>query len=123
MNMNELNTREKWEVFFDEIKELQLADFGCSLLDASLNVFGSNNTAYLIINLYQDNSHSTEYFFKAVAGSEPRAALFAVLEENNFSLRTLLDKITTENFIDEAMGEVLVIGQLKIYKEQVVSNK
>ena len=123
VSLDDLNTKEKWEVFCDDIKELQLTDFGCSLLDVSLNVFGSGNAAYLIINIYHDNSHATEYLFKAVAGSEPRAALFAVLEENNFSLRTLLDKITTENFIDAEMGEVLVIGKLKIYKEQVVANE
>lgn len=117
IEVGELHTKEKWDELIDNSKELVLED-----VDGSLNVFGEGDDIYLVVNLYQSDSSSTEYFFKSINEENPRTALYALLEEKGFSLSSLLELITTANYVDEDMGEVLISGQIKIFREQVTSN-
>ncbi len=117
IEVGKLHTKGQWEELIASLKQCELKD-----VDGSLNVFGEGDDIYLVVNLYQSDSCTTEYVFKSNTEENPRAALFSLLENKGFSLASLLELITTANYVDEEMGEVLISGQIKIFREQVTSS-
>ncbi|GLQ29955.1 hypothetical protein [Litoribrevibacter albus] len=113
VKVSELSTKEQWIEFIDITKELTLKD-----LDGALDIYGEDEEVYLVINLYQNESSSIEYFFKPLIEQESRMALLSLLEENNFSLSALLNLILTSSYIEEEMGQVLIFDQIKIFRER-----
>ena len=113
----DINNLYQWMDLIVNKKEITLDD-----TDASINFYGDDDSTYLVINVYQNDSNSTEYFFKPLTDTNGLSALVSLLDSIDYSLSSLINKIETAEYISESIGNVLTLGEINVYKESVTSN-
>jgi len=113
----DINNLYQWMDLIVNKKEVILDD-----IDASINLYGNDDSIYLLINIYQNDSKSTEYLFKPSTNINALSALVFLLESVDYSLNSLINKIETAEYISGDLGNILTLGKINIYKELVISN-
>ena len=84
-----------------------------------LNLFGTDDSAYLVINQYPDANTTIQYVFMAAEESKEPIQLiflFDLLKAFSWSLRQLLNWLASASFAETEMGDRLESHGLAIYR-------
>ncbi|WP_444935083.1 hypothetical protein [Microbulbifer sp. JTAC008] len=112
-----LNSLYQWMDFIVNEKDVSLDDVDCNL-----KIFGEGDDAYLVINIYEGESNSTEYYFKPDNPENGLLPLISTLAEFNFSAKEMLEKLPSQKYTEDDIGCYSIFKGMKIFKEIVVSN-
>lgn len=113
----ELNSLYAWMNFIVNEKDILLTANDCHL-----KVFGDDDFAYLLVNVYDGDSKSVEYYLKAEEGINGLFALISVVQQFSFSVKDFLDALPALDYRDAESGCYAVAGDMKIFREVVESN-
>lgn len=113
----ELNSLYAWMNFIVNEKDILLTADDCHL-----KVFGDDDFAYLLVNVYDGDSKSVEYFLKAEEGINGLFALIFLIEQFSFSVKDFLEALPGLNYLDAENGCYAALGGMKVFREVVQSN-
>lgn len=113
----DLNSLHQWMEFIVNDKDVALSD-----IDSNLKMFEDGDDAYLVINIYDGDSSSTEYYFKPDTSINGLLALVSMLSGFNFSVEQLLNELPFKNYEEDEAGFYWQCEGIKVFKEGVVSN-
>lgn len=117
ISYKDLNSLYQWMDFIVNEKDVNMDSIDCNL-----KIFGEGDDAYLVINVYDNDSNSTEYYFKPDDTENGLMSLIFYMSNFNFSLKELLEKLPSQNYVEEDSGCCASVNGMKIFKENVVSN-
>lgn len=117
MSYESLNSLYQWIDFIVNKKDVDIDSIDCNL-----KIFGEGDDTYLVINVYGNETNSTEYYFKPDDTENGLMALISCMRHFNFSLKELLEKLPTQKYIEEDIGCYASVNGIKIFKEIVTSN-
>lgn len=115
--MENLNNLYQWMDFIVNKKDVFLNSDNCHL-----QIFNEDDNSYLVINVYSDNTHSTEYYFQPSESENKLMSLVLLLGHFDFSLKKLIKTLPKQNYIEGDMGCYLEIANIRIFKEDVMAN-
>ncbi|MCX2778561.1 hypothetical protein [Microbulbifer thermotolerans] len=117
INYENLNSLFQWMDFIVNKKDVYLEDIDCNL-----KIFGEGDNSYLVINLYESENRSIEYYFKPDNPDDGLIALISLLNNFKFSLKELLEKLPSQNYVEDDIGCYSSFNGIKVFKEKVISN-
>jgi len=86
ISVGDLNSRGAWERLITTLREVHVANPSCAL-----NIFGEGQNQYLVVNIYDSDTSSTEFFFSAHDELQRLDVLMEALETIGYSLARLIE--------------------------------
>ncbi|KEQ19743.1 hypothetical protein [Endozoicomonas numazuensis] len=117
INYEDMSSLYQWMDFIVNEKDVSVESIDCHL-----KVFGEGDDTYLVVNIYDNDKSSTEYYFKPVDGKNGLMSLVSLMSDFDFSLKKLLEKLPFQNYVEVDAGCCVSVNGIKIFKEKIVSN-
>jgi len=117
ISVGDLNSRGAWERLITTLREVHVANPSCAL-----NIFGEGQNQYLVVNIYDSDTSSTEFFFSAHDELQRLDVLMEALETIGYSLARLIERLASPAKTDSEGRRYLDLGRLKIVKSTLASN-
>ncbi|GAB2190963.1 hypothetical protein MAH1_25710 [Sessilibacter sp. MAH1] len=117
INRKDICNLYQWMEFIVNVKDTYVDDTNCHL-----KIFDDQDSSYLVINIYNNNTTATEYYFKPESSKNYLYSLISCLKEFNFSLEVLLESLSELEFTDDDTGYFSTINDIQMFKETIVSN-
>ncbi|MBI3897496.1 MAG: hypothetical protein HY308_04265 [Gammaproteobacteria bacterium] len=114
LTLGGLSTFTAWAAILVNHRRVSFAD-----ADMTLSVYGEGDDSYLVIETYKSDVESTQYMLTAEGNEIPLAALFDFLKLVDFKFIKLLELLTSLPYQMSETGEVIKIGQVKIFRTPV----
>lgn len=109
LNSKNLSCLTDWLNFIINQKEVHSED-----LDVTLNAYGAGDDSYLVANHYINDSECFEYTFLS-ASSNKLLSLLESLSEVSFSLKSLIDYLSSADKKEDEAGFYIDLKEIKIY--------
>lgn len=112
LQIENITTIEDWNVLFFEDANSYFFD-----QNVQIDIIGENEASYMVINIYANESSTTEYLFFPREESDvgnARIYIFDFLKTLNFSLKKLLQWLIDANFQETEFGMAVDIGEIII---------
>ena len=117
IDSNDLNNAWIWMKCLVEKTPVNVAD-----LDIALNFFGDRQETYLVINKYKSDTESIQYVLDTDDKSKRLSELLELIKSSDYRLTGLIEKLDKANYSDTEIGDVAILGKIKVVRSNEKSN-